>query len=224
MRALPGVVLACLPGRGAVCAAALGLRAQFCEDRAKPHCTAVAPSARDVALRAMWVAPAFCFKSANAAMACASYKMRSTSGLKSLIGLAFDADANRRRADTRRRRQAPLAGSETVETIQPCCTPRQACCNARFRRTWLVPEGRGATRRAVSNAAIAFAKRRAERRRTGHGDVTRRRKAWRAGNDSLLRHERNGASLRDFPNGARSPRSGCDGERYYGCVGRTVQP
>lgn len=111
MCALPGVVLACLPGRCAVCAAALGLRAQFCEDHAKPHCTAVAHLASDVAMRATRGAPPFCFKSANAAIARITYKMRSSSWLKSLIGLVFDG-ARKPSAPPRARGLAAAVGGE----------------------------------------------------------------------------------------------------------------
>lgn len=83
--------LACLPGRCAVCAAALGLRAQFCEDHAKPDCTEGLRTVRDVAPRSVWATPAFCFKTAPWAASAASCGACSTCWLKSLIGLVFAA-------------------------------------------------------------------------------------------------------------------------------------
>lgn len=99
------------------------------------------------------------------------------------------------------------------ELIQMCCMANVRCCNAFFRRTWLTPDGRGAVRRPVWTDAYRSAKRGA----AGANERLRDRacpcKSGRVVNDSLLRHAPARLSLRSYPNGRRSPRSECDGER-----------
>ena len=174
MLARPGVVSACLPGRGAVCAAALGLRTQFCEDRAKPHRIKAAPIACDGALRPMFATPDFCFKSAKSAEPLASCRTCSSHRLKSLIGLRFGVvwrHTGTVGVATCAREGPSLVRPRAYEMIQLCCAASMACCNAPFRRTWLKPDGRGLARIDVSNATPRCVARRANVERTGPGSI-----------------------------------------------------